>query len=508
MELLLSILKEISADGVLDDEEINSLYDFLRNYDSEDPKVNYLRVLISEALEDGVITEDERREVIRVVLKLYPPEEREKLFSSPQILPNSVKGFYLLSNGKRFGPIDWKFVRKWSYLEFIPKNTVLATEVDGKLTEINIVDDPRLTRITADLQNQKNSKLTDEQRIDSCLVSDEQFQLLGKLEWPFEIRRSENYYWVHRLLLDIERQFNEGIVDERYPFRDPDSPQSRSTYSEDRSGPATEAQLRYLEDLGVNFKFGITKREASKLIDEALNSSLSVSNRQMMVLRFFGKVDLAKKGRHAVSEWLDEWYSEDPSRKTAWDYWKEKNGDVGKQVDPTWVPIDAFHLSSKDARNRGSVAKHSQKSKVIFAVLIFIVFLSVLGKCSVVEKTANHDLSSREKNVDVLSSQKNHSNSRSLQRYLEVSEPEVVVRNGNLVLSGKIVNLTGKLVRGATLRVIWQDKFKNEVLHEDLRVNENKLFYPNDVWNFQVTTEDDPVIKHFETVVIRESSDF
>ena len=73
----------------------------------------------------------------------------------------------------------------------------------------------------------------------------------------------------------------------------------RGDWTED---PATERQLDYIRALGGRTRGIGTKGEASDLIDSLLESAASVSNRQMMVLRFWDRVDIASGGRQAVSE--------------------------------------------------------------------------------------------------------------------------------------------------------------------------------------------------------------
>lgn len=104
-------------------------------------------------------------------------------------------------------------------------------------------------------------------------------------------------------------------------------------------GSATEPQRRYILALGGKVTTDMSISEASELIDRLLSSSSSVSNRQMMVLRFWNRVEVSREGRHAVSEWMDVWYAEDPDRQAAWTLWKEDNGDVGRQDNPEKVPL-------------------------------------------------------------------------------------------------------------------------------------------------------------------------
>lgn len=92
---------------------------------------------------------------------------------------------------------------------------------------------------------------------------------------------------------------------------------------------ATERQLQYIEDLGGDAKEGMTKSQASELIQSLLEFRPTV--RQRMVLRFWNRLDLEGDGRDAVSEWMDKWYAQDENHLKAWELWKQENDDTGKR---------------------------------------------------------------------------------------------------------------------------------------------------------------------------------
>jgi len=104
------------------------------------------------------------------------------------------------------------------------------------------------------------------------------------------------------------------------------------------NGPASAAQLDAIESCTGSRPFGLTRREASEALDRIYNRP---SNRQLMVLRFFNRMDLATTTRSQISGWLDSFIEEDPARWEAWELFKAENGDDGSQRDPSWVPIGA-----------------------------------------------------------------------------------------------------------------------------------------------------------------------
>ena len=110
--------------------------------------------------------------------------------------------------------------------------------------------------------------------------------------------------------------------------------------------PATEKQLQFIRDLGENPPAQLTKTAASSLIEELLakqrksqSSQQPPTPRQIMVLRFWNRMDLAQSSKWDVEQWLNQFYDEDPRRKAAWETFKSENGDDGSQHDPSWVPI-------------------------------------------------------------------------------------------------------------------------------------------------------------------------
>lgn len=102
--------------------------------------------------------------------------------------------------------------------------------------------------------------------------------------------------------------------------------------------PATERQLEYIRILGGTPPPGLSKWDASELIDQ-LKQSPPASPRQIMFLRFWGRMDLVGCSRDEVTAWMSEFIDEDERRKHAWNVYKAEIGDDGSQRDPSFVPI-------------------------------------------------------------------------------------------------------------------------------------------------------------------------
>lgn len=76
---LLTLLQEISADGIITDDEAKELHEWLLHNRNEGiPKFEFLRGLLDQFLADGKITEPERKAIHAAIEKVLPPELRQE----------------------------------------------------------------------------------------------------------------------------------------------------------------------------------------------------------------------------------------------------------------------------------------------------------------------------------------------------------------------------------------------------------------------------------------------
>jgi len=102
--------------------------------------------------------------------------------------------------------------------------------------------------------------------------------------------------------------------------------------------PATDRQLDYIHILGGSPPPGLSKWDASELIDQ-LKHNPPASPRKIMFLRFWGQTDLIGRSRDEVTVWMSEFIDQDERRKQAWNRYKDEIGDDGSQRDPSFVAI-------------------------------------------------------------------------------------------------------------------------------------------------------------------------
>lgn len=114
--------------------------------------------------------------------------------------------------------------------------------------------------------------------------------------------------------------------------------QAKPPWTEDE---ATHSQIEYIINLGGKFTPGMTKGEASELIDQLLDRR-PPTPRQQMLLRFFNRLDLMQSTKDEVSIWIDQLYASDERLERAWERFKRETNQDPYERNPSVVPIGAI----------------------------------------------------------------------------------------------------------------------------------------------------------------------
>jgi hypothetical protein len=109
-----------------------------------------------------------------------------------------------------------------------------------------------------------------------------------------------------------------------------------------RHAGATAAQIEFIVNLGGKCTPGMSKGDASDLIEQLLERR-PPTPRQVMLLRFFNRMDLLSATKEQVSVWIDDLYSSKPECERAWDRFKLQKGIDPFVTDPDCVPIGAYN---------------------------------------------------------------------------------------------------------------------------------------------------------------------
>jgi hypothetical protein len=160
-----------------------------------------------------------------------------------------------------------------------------------------------------------------------------------------------------------------------------------------RIDPATDRQRDYIKALGGRLPINATKGEASNLIESLLGNK-PPTNRQLMVLRFWGLKRQSGEGPREIGEWQNTFYIEDPDRKRAWELYKEEAEDDGRQGDPQGVPfgVGPKYLARIKQGGTAAVARLRTSATgrrntggrwwVVITALSVVVVLIVLAQCA------------------------------------------------------------------------------------------------------------------------------
>jgi hypothetical protein len=114
--------------------------------------------------------------------------------------------------------------------------------------------------------------------------------------------------------------------------------EAQAAWTEDE---ATHRQIAYIVDLGGTVTPGLTKGQASELIEQLLERR-PPTPRQRMLLRFFNRLDLLQVTKDDVSLWIDQLYASDERLERAWDRFKRETNHDPCDQDASIVPIGAF----------------------------------------------------------------------------------------------------------------------------------------------------------------------
>jgi hypothetical protein len=129
----------------------------------------------------------------------------------------------------------------------------------------------------------------------------------------------------------------------------------------------------HIRELGGSPPVGLTKSAASKLIEELKGEDDSPTPRQIMLLRFWNRMDLANRSRSEIVNWLENFYAQDSRRKSAWELYKLQNKDDGTQRDPSWVKIGEGENCLRDL-----IAWRKKAGLILLSVVVLIIAVAMV----------------------------------------------------------------------------------------------------------------------------------
>jgi hypothetical protein len=112
--------------------------------------------------------------------------------------------------------------------------------------------------------------------------------------------------------------------------------------------------------------------ESSPHVEQVFNHS-DPTQRQIMLLRFWNRMDLANRSRGEIVNWLENFYAQDSRRKSAWELYKLQNKDDGTQHDPSWVKIGEGENCLRDL-----IAWRKKAGFILLGVAVLIVAVVIV----------------------------------------------------------------------------------------------------------------------------------
>lgn len=120
----------------------------------------------------------------------------------------------------------------------------------------------------------------------------------------------------------------------------------------------------------------IANSDALNSIEDLKEMDNSPTPRQIMVLRFWNRMDLANRSRGEIVDWLEHFYAQDSRRKSAWQLYKLQNKDDGTQRDPSWVKIGEGENCLRDL-----IAWRKKAGLIFLGVVVVIVVVVIVIVC-------------------------------------------------------------------------------------------------------------------------------
>lgn len=232
-----------------------------------------------------------------------------------------------------WGPFDWKLLREWLILGWLPPDTQVSEETGSDWQPASTVEKfwVKTKGTSGKLQAFETPTLMSEK----VMLSPALGTRIQSLGWPGDVQLLRNYYWGNKLRETLERRF----PDSRRPlFDDPDWPWSGGSpgeaerradqmRSERLAGPPTRSQEEILQFF-LGSPHGITSfREALQKIREVLSDPQNkarweaqpASSRQIARLQWAStrlQKPLPKSlTRGEAHELIDEWFVKLPEQE-------------------------------------------------------------------------------------------------------------------------------------------------------------------------------------------------
>jgi hypothetical protein len=249
-----------------------------------------------------------------------------------------------------WGPLDWKVLRNWLALGWLPSDIPVSHECEGDWKPASAVELfwVKTKGVATDLHTFQTLDLMST-KVPISFALRARIQSLG---WPGDVQRLRNYYWGNKLRETLESLFPDA---QRPLFDDPEWPWSHGSPAEAQrrsgrmqrersSSPPTENQEQILQFF-FGSHHGITSLgEASLKIEQLLNDAGNKArwedhnNSVPATLRQSARLQWASTRLHRplpkplskakAHELIDAWFEEFPDLEFEWYEEKDRRADL------------------------------------------------------------------------------------------------------------------------------------------------------------------------------------
>jgi len=281
---------------------------------------------------------------------------------------------WIKTNTGTLGAIDWKVLREWLALKWLPPETEVSADKDGPWQQAK--SDAKLWKGTQTISKRIEDFEIVDLASEKVPLSPALQERIRELGWPGDVELLRNYYWGNKLREELEALFPDST---RAPFDDPNWPKCWSWPSPAvalrreqmrLNEPLTPAQNNVLTFfLGADHGF-TRKSEASGKIEELLddpenearwedhNSTIPATEKQRDRLKWWAeklghKLPPSIKKTQA-SRLLDQWLEEHPELESEWYEQKSRNEDLESSLWKSTDDVDEwreFHDCRKVSEN-------------------------------------------------------------------------------------------------------------------------------------------------------------
>ncbi len=286
--------------------------------------------------------------------------------------------FWLKADSGPWGPLDWKLLREWVALKWLPPETEVADEKDGPWYQAQSID--KLWKGTQVIAKRIEEFEIVDLESEKVPLSPALRQRIIELGWPGNVELLRNYYWGNKLREKLESLFADSS---RSPFDDPEWPKCWSWPSP--AGALCQEQVRLNEPPSpaqnevLTFFLGAshgltTKGNASETIEKLLDdpenntpwedhkSKIPATEKQRDRLKWWahklGRSLPSPLMKAQASQLIDQWLEEHPELESDWYEFKDQREDFEMDVSVIVDDVDEwreFHgckrVSEKKVKN-------------------------------------------------------------------------------------------------------------------------------------------------------------